>query len=446
MTTSPTTGPPLLDTPGAARRARIAVALAFGVHGAVSGTFVSRIPWIQHHLDLSPGQLGLALVMLAIGSSLAMPLAGRFVHRWGGRAVVRVLLSLYCLTLALPVLAPSLPVLCLALLAYGALAGMADVAMNAQGVEVEQRIGRSIMSGLHGMWSMGGLVAAGIGILAAHQSLDPRLQLAVAALLLLALTQPVCAAQPDVRAPQQGEEPPRFALPPRSSLAIGLVGFCGVFAEGASIDWSGVYLRDVTGASPTVAAAAYTAFSLTMAVSRLVGDAVIRRVGAVRAARLSGAVATAGGLLVVVADRPALAIPGFALIGIGVAVVVPLAFAAAGRIGDNPSQAIAGVATVTYTSGLVAPAIVGGLAQASSLTVSFGVVTALSFALLLGAGALRRAEIRAPGGTVTGSTVPADAAPVGSAPSGPGTREPVVGEPAAREPVTRGSGPNSPAS
>ncbi|WP_405003070.1 MFS transporter [Kitasatospora purpeofusca] len=441
MTTNPTTGPPLLDTPGAARRARVAVALAFGVHGAVSGTFVSRIPWIQHHLDLSPGQLGLALVMPAIGSSLAMPLAGRFVHRWGGRAVVRVLLSLYCLTLALPVLAPSLPVLCLALLAYGAMAGMADVAMNAQGVEIEQRIGRSIMSGLHGMWSTGGLVAAGIGILAAHQSLDPRLQLAVAALLLLALAQPVCAAQPDVRAPQQGEEPPRFALPPRSSLAIGLVGFCGVFAEGASIDWSGVYLRDVTGASPTVAAAAYTAFSLTMAVSRLAGDAVIHRVGAVRAARLSGAVATAGGLLVVAADRPALAIPGFALIGIGVAVVVPLAFAAAGRIGDNPSQAIAGVATVTYTSGLVAPAIVGGLAQASSLTVSFGVVTALSFALLLGAGALRRAE----GGRAPGGTAATAAAPGGTAPSGPGTREPVVGEPAVREQVARSSGPNSPA-
>ncbi len=214
-----------------------------------------------------------------------------------------------------------------------------------------------------------------------------------------------------------------------------MVGFCAVFAEGASMDWSGVYLRDVTGASPTVAASAYTAFALTMAVGRLAGDAVIRRVGAVRAARLSGAVATAGGLLVVVADRPALAIPGFALIGIGVAVVVPLAFAAAGRIGDNPSQAIAGVATVTYTSGLVAPAIVGGLAQASSLTVSFGVVTALSFALLLGAGALRRAEVRIPGGTV----------PVAAAPGGPGTREPVVGEPSVGEPVTRGSGPNAPA-
>ncbi|MEV8325711.1 MFS transporter [Kitasatospora sp. NPDC059811] len=379
------------------RRARAGIALVFGVHGAVSGSFVTRIPWIQDRLDLSPGQLGLALVMPAIGSSLAMPLAGRFVHRYGGRAAVRGLISLWCLALALPALAPSLPVLCVALLAYGASAGMADVAMNAQGVEIEQRLGRSIMSGLHGMWSAGGLLASGFGILAAHLDLDARLQLAVTALVLLALAQPVCRNLPDLRAPEGAEEPPRFALPPRSSLVIGLVGFCAVFAEGASMDWSGVYLRDVTGASATVAAASYTAFSLTMAVSRLCGDAVVRRLGAVRTTRLGGAVATVGGLLVVAADSPALAIPGFALIGIGIAVTVPLAFAAAGRIGSNPSQAIAGVATVTYTSGLVAPAIIGALAQATSLTVSFGLVTALAFALLLSAGALRRAERNSPG-------------------------------------------------
>ncbi|WP_327673942.1 MFS transporter [Kitasatospora sp. NBC_00458] len=414
MTSTATAGPPLdaLDSP---RRARAAIALVFAVHGAVSGTFVSRIPWIQDRLDLSPGQLGLALVMPAVGSSLAMPLAGRFVHRYGGRAAVRGLLSLWCLVLVLPPVAPSLPVLCLALLVYGASAGMADVAMNAQGVEIEQRLGRSIMSGLHGMWSAGGLLAAGFGILAAHQDLDARLQLGVTALVLLAVAQPVCRSLPDLRAPEETEAPPRFALPPRSSLVIGLVGFCAVFAEGASMDWSGVYLKDVTGASSTVAAAAYTAFALTMAVSRLAGDAAIRRLGAVRATRISGAIATAGGLLVVFADRPALAVPGFALIGVGVAVVVPLAFAAAARIGGNPSQAIAGVATVTYTSGLIAPAIVGGLAQATSLPVSFGVVTTLAFALLLSAGALRRAEPDPAAGSPKGVAAAAPESPSGAA-------------------------------
>ncbi|MFG2843399.1 MFS transporter [Kitasatospora sp. NPDC048296] len=385
----------------APRRARASIALVFAVHGAVGGTFVTRIPWIQDRLDLSPGQLGLALVMPAVGSSLAMPLAGRFVHRYGGRAAVRGLISLWCLTLTLPALAPALPVLCAVLLVYGATAGMADVAMNAQGVEIEQRLGRSIMSGLHGMWSAGGLLASGFGILAAHLDLDARLQLAVTALVLLALAQPVCRGLPDLRAPEEAQAPPRFALPPRSSLVIGLVGFCAVFGEGASMDWSGVYLKDVTGASATVAAASYTAFSLTMAVSRLAGDAVIRRLGAVRTTRLGGAIAAVGGVLVVAADHPAVAVPGFALIGVGVAVIVPLAFAAAGRIGSNPSQAIAGVATVTYTSGLIAPAVIGALAQATSLTVSFGLVTLLVFALLLSAGALRRAEPDFAAGKVT---------------------------------------------
>ncbi|MFF2076011.1 MFS transporter [Kitasatospora sp. NPDC058162] len=391
----------ILDPLVEPRRSRRSIALVFGVHGAVGGTFVTRIPWLQERLDLSPGQLGLALVMPAVGSSLAMPLAGRFVHRYGGRAAVRALISLWCLALTLPALSPSLPALCAVLLVYGATAGMADVAMNAQGVEIEQRLGRSIMSGLHGMWSAGGLLASGFGILAAHLALDARLQLAVTALVLLALAQPVCRGLPDLRAPEEAEAPPRFTLPPRSSLVIGLVGFCAVFGEGASMDWSGVYLKDVTGASATVAAASYTAFALTMAVSRLAGDAVIRRLGAVRTSRLSGAVATLGGVLVVAADTPALAIPGFALIGVGVAVIVPLAFAAAGRIGSNPSQSIAGVATVTYTSGLIAPAVIGALAQATSLTVSFGLVTLLALALLLSAGALRRAEPDSPAGKVT---------------------------------------------
>ncbi|MER8185180.1 MFS transporter [Kitasatospora sp. NPDC094015] len=371
------------------RRARVSIALVFAVHGAVTGTFVTRIPWIQDHLGLSPGRLGLALVLPAVGASLAMPLAGRIVHRYGERAAVRWLLTLWCLSLALPALAPNLVTLCLALFVYGATAGMADVAMNAQGVEVEERLGRSIMSGLHGMWSLGGLVASGFGVLAAHQQTDARVQFAVTAAVLALLAQPVCAGLLDVRPAADEEAPPRFTLPPRAALTIGLVGFCAVFAEGASMDWSGVYLRDVTGSSAGTAAACYSAFAATMAVARLAGDAVVRRLGPVRTVRLGGATAAVGGLLVVLAGTPYVAIPGFALIGIGIAVVVPLAFAAAGRAGSNPSRSIAGVATITYTSGLVAPAIVGGIAQASSLTVSFAVVAVLAAALVPSAGALR---------------------------------------------------------
>ncbi|MFJ1755094.1 MFS transporter [Kitasatospora sp. NPDC088134] len=387
------------------QRARVSVALVFAVHGAVTGTFVTRIPWIKDHLDLSPGQLGIALVFPAVGASVAMPLASRIVHRLGARTALQGLLTLWCLSLALPALMPNLVTLCLSLFLYGATAGMSDVAMNAQGVEVEERLGRSIMSGLHGMWSLGGLIASGFGVLAAHQEVDARVQYAATAAVLAVLAQFVSRGVLDVRPTAEEEAPPRFALPPKEALLIGLVGFCAVFAEGASMDWSGVYLHDVTGASDSVAAACFTAFAATMAAARLAGDAVVRRLGPVRTVRLSGAVATVGGLLVVLADSPYVAIPGFALIGIGIAVVVPLAFAAAGRAGTNPSQSIAGVATVTYTSGLIAPAVVGGIAQASSLTVSFLAVTLLAAALIPSATALRhRRPTDAP--AATGSLEP----------------------------------------
>jgi fucose permease len=164
-------------------------------------------------------------------------------------------------------------------------------------------------------------------------------------------------------------------------LLIGAVGFCAVFAEGASLDWSAVYLRDVLDSSAGVAAGATTGFALTMAIARITGDAVVDRFGAVRTVRASGVIAALGSLLVVVSPNAVVAMIGFGLIGVGIAVVVPLAFAAAARTGTNASQAIAGVATITYASGLVAPSIIGGIAQASSLTVSFVVVTALAAGL-----------------------------------------------------------------
>ncbi|WP_455355057.1 MFS transporter [Streptomyces sp. SYSU K217416] len=372
------------------KRARIAVAAVFCVHGAVTGSFATRIPWIQDHASLSAGQLGLALAFPAIGASVSMPLAGAISHRFGARTALRGLLALWTLSLVLPGLAPNLLTLCGALFVYGATAGMSDVAMNALGVEVENRLDRSIMSGLHGMWSVGALLGSAAGTVAAHAGGDARLHHAVAAAVLTVVGLIACQGVLDLRSAPDDIPPPRFALPPRSALLIGAVGFCAVFAEGASLDWSAVYLKDVLDTSPGLAAASTTAFALTMAVARIAGDRVVDRFGPVRTVRVSGVFATLGGVLVVVAPNPPVALAGFALIGLGVAVVVPLAFAAAGRSGPAPAQAIAGVATITYTSGLIAPSAIGAVADVTSLVVSFGLVTALAFGLVLGAGVLRQ--------------------------------------------------------
>jgi fucose permease len=381
------------------RRARIAVSAVFTVHGCVAGSFATRIPWLRDHLHLSPGELGLALSFPALGASLAMPLAGRTVHRFGNRAAVRSLLLMLCCSLALPALCPGLPWLCAELFCQGALAGMTDVVMNGQGVEVEKLCGRSIMSGLHGMWSAGALIGSGVGVAATHGGLGARPHLAVMAAVLAVTGLAAGRGLLDVRPEPDQEAPPRFALPPRSALAIGAVGMCAIFAEGSSMDWSGVYLRDVAHSSPTVAAASFTAFACTMSVSRIAGDLAVRRFGPVRTTRAGGVAATLGALLVVGSRSPALAIPGFALLGVGIAVVIPLAFAAAGKNASAPSQAIAGVATITYATGLLAPAAFGAVANATSLPVSFAMVAAAMAAMTLAAGVLRPAG---PAGAVAG--------------------------------------------
>ncbi|KJY44296.1 transporter, partial [Streptomyces sp. NRRL S-444] len=352
-------------------------------------------PWIQDHAQLSAGTLGLALAFPALGAALAMPLAGRINHRFGARTALRALLALWTLSLILPSLAPNLATLCCALFVYGATSGMSDVAMNALGVETENRLGRSIMSSLHGMWSVGALLGSAAGTVAAHAGADARLHHLFAALALTAAGLVAVRGVLDLRSAAGAEAPPHFALPPKSALLIGAIGFCAVFAEGASLDWSAVYLRDVLDTDAGLAAASTTAFALTMAVARLAGDRVVDRFGPVRTVRAGGVLATAGGLLVVTVRHPAAALAGFGLIGLGIAVVVPLAFAAAARSGPAPAQAIAGVATITYTSGLIAPSAIGAVADATSLVVSFGLVTLLAFALIAGAAVLRQKPVTA---------------------------------------------------
>ncbi|HEY3507269.1 MAG TPA: MFS transporter [Actinocatenispora sp.] len=371
------------------RRNRIGASVVFVAHGAVTGSFATRVPWLADHVGVSTGQLGLALLFPALGAMAAMSFTGRLLHRYDGRRITRILLALWCLSLPLPALAPNLPVLCAALLVYGATSGMSDVAMNAQAVVVEQRLGRPIMSGLHGLWSVGGLAASGIGVAAAAVDLDGRVHFALMAAVLLVVGQLGARLLPPVRPEPDVAEPPAFALPPRPVLLIGLVGFCAIFGESAGADWAAKYLTDVANAGQGIAAGAYTGFAFAMAGGRLVGDAVVARLGVVGTVRLGGVLAAAGAALVVASRAPAPGIIGFALLGIGVSVVVPLTFTAAGSATTHPGHAIAGVATISYGAGLAAPAVIGGVAAATSLPVSFLMVAVLAVLIAVGATSFR---------------------------------------------------------
>ena len=368
-----------------------AITLIFLIHGTVAGTLATSLPWIQSHDRLSPTALGLVLFCAPIGSFVAMPTANRVAHRIGARRATRLLILLWCALLPAPVLAGGSALLFPAYLLLGMAAGSSDVMMNAQGVALERSSGRPVMSGLHGMWCLGSLIAGGVGIVAAQAHLDPRVRLLATAAVLLVLAA-YAGRGLGTDAPTTGAAEPaprRFALPTRAILGIGIAGFCGTFAEGATTSWSGVYVTKAVGAGPTVAAAAYTLFMLSMTATRLFGDTVVRRLGPVTVVRIGGIVAACGGILVVAFRSPLPCMLGLALIGTGIAMNVPLVFSAAGRKGTSLGESVAGVATITYMSGLIAPAAIGWTAGAAGYPAAFALITVAAAALALLAGALR---------------------------------------------------------
>jgi MFS family permease len=374
-------------------RARWAVATIFAVHGMVSGSFASRLPWIADHLRLDAGQLGLVLLMPAVGALISMPFAGRLVGKLGGKNATRVLIAAWTVAIIVIPLAPNQWMLMVILLLAGSAAGTSDMAMNAEGVAVEKGLGRSIMSGLHGMWSVGGLIGGGVGAAAAYLGVGAPANLATVGFLLLLVGFVAGRFLLETAPDSEQDTAPRFSLPRGPVLIIGLVGLCAVFGEIAAADWSAVYMRRVLGTGEGAAAVAYATFALTMAATRLSGDWVVARFGAVRTVRLASLLGVIGGVLVAISWSAVLATIGFGLIGAGVSIVVPLAFSAAGHADAHPANAIAGVATISYGAGLAAPGLIGGIAHMTSLPVSFALVTGLILIVSLSAGRLRGAEV-----------------------------------------------------
>jgi len=386
---------------------RWAAAIVFAMHGIVSGTLAARMPWIAEHVGVGSGigKLGYALIMPAVGGLLTMPFAGRVVHRVGTRRATQILMSGWGFSLIPIALAPNLPTLAAAMFVAGAFAGTADMAMNSEAIAVERELGRSIMSSLHGMWSIGGFTAGGIGWLMAHFGIDGRPHFAAIAVLVAVVTiatyaglaQPLAHPDP-AGSSTEDEGGPKFAFPRGAILIIGLVGFASIFAEASGADWSAVYLVNELGAAQATGAVAYACFAGAMTIGRLSGDAVVRRFGPVATVRAAGSLGVLGGILIVAAgfigDQRVTAIAGFTLVGAGIAVVVPLAFSAAGHAAKTPAaraHAIAGVATVAYGAGLAAPGIIGGVASVTSLTTSFVVVTVLVIVMTLAAPVLKGA-------------------------------------------------------
>ena len=362
------------------RRAHVALAVAFVSFGVVDGTWAARLPAIKARLHLDSGRLGIAIFCVSIAATAMLPFAGWLASKRGSRGPILLGLLVAAGGITAGAFAPSLALLAPSACLLGAGFGIVDVAANAHGVAVEQRLRRPVLSALHGAWSFGLLAGSGIAAGAAAASVGVRVHFPIVAagvvvLGLLLLPRLLPSAE------DASVDTAHFALP-RGALALpALLTFCSMFLESATMNWSAVFLSGPAGASAAVAAGGVVAFSVAMVVARLVGDRLAARWGVSGLARRGGALTCIGTALALSTRTPVPALAGFALVGAGCAAIVPALFRVAASVpGVSSGAGIAAVATAGYTGGVINGPAIGFLAR--------GVGLSAALSLLAVAGAL----------------------------------------------------------
>jgi hypothetical protein len=363
------------------RDARCATAIVFFITGAVFASFASRVPALQERLELSPGTLSLAFVALNGGAVAGLPGGSVLAARVGGRRSLRLGYAIYPPALIAGALAPGLLWLCVALAAMAAANSVIDVAMNVQGIELEQRFGRPVLSGLHAAHSFGVLGGGLAGMGAAAAGLSPLAHFAAIAPPATVWALAATGALLEDRAPARSARRTR----PSGRLALlGALAFCAFLCEGAANDWSAVHLRSDRGAGEVAAAAAFVAFSLALASGRLAGDRIVAALGRVRAVRAAGLLAATGLGLAIVTAAPVASVLGWATFGAGLSLIAPAVIGAAPALTRTAAPAaIATVTTIGYMGAFAGPTLIGALAGLAGLSAALGLLVAAAAAIAL---------------------------------------------------------------
>jgi MFS family permease len=345
-------------------RTRVSITGTFFLHGAVFTSWYARLPAIQERLDLTPGQLGIALFGAPAGLLVAQPAIGALAARTGSRPIVAAA-PLYIGAVILPALAVDTVTLLLALVLVGAASGVLDIAMNAQGLAVERASGRHLFSSLHAAFSFGALAGAAVAAAAASVAALPFL---AASALVGAVG--VAALAPGLLHDRGVPGAPLFARPSHRLAALGVIAFCALLAEGAVFDWSSIYLATQVKTTAEVAPLGLAGFSLCMGVGRLAGDSVAARAGSTSTARGGALIAALGLGGALAAATPVVAVAGFALMGLGLSVVFPLTLRASASGNQAAAPSVAAVSTAGYGGLLVGPPVIGLLADTTDLRVA----------------------------------------------------------------------------
>ena len=363
------------------RLEQMSTRIAFFIAGFGLAAWAPLVPYAKARAGLDEATLGLLLLCLGAGSILAMPIAGLLATRFGCRRVTIGGTLLICLALPLLATASSIPLLIATLFVFGAGLGVVDSTINLQAVIVERASGRNMMSGFHGLFSVGGIAgAAGVSALLAL-GMTPLWAIMVVIVLTLAA---LLKAAPHLLSYGSESTGPAFAVPHGVVLFIGLLCFTVFLAEGAMLDWSAVFLTTEKQIGEAYAGLGYAAFAVTMTAGRLTGDSIVRHLGARRVIVLGGLFAAAGLALATLAPGWELALAGYALVGIGCSNIVPVLYTAVGKQTVMPENiAVPAITTLGYAGILAGPAAIGFVAHASSLSSAFLLIAAMLVAVAI---------------------------------------------------------------
>jgi MFS family permease len=371
------------------RLERRAVSIAFLAFGAVSGSWVPRLPALKDHLHLSDGQVGYALLSFSVGAVLGAAIARPALGR-GARGWVRVGTVAICAALVGPALAGSFTLLLVSLLLLGACAGFIDMLENAQAAELERTAGRPLINGFHGFWSLGAIIGSVFAGVAAYAGVSPLTQFVVAAIVAAIASAPFLRNLPDTRsgAPRPAPSGAGRMWLTGTVMAVAAVAFCSFLVEGGTADWSSLYLRELSHANPGIAAGGFAVFALAATVTRFRADLLTAHTSPATVARLGGLLAALGLALAIAVPALPGAIAGFALVGIGTAVMVPLAFSAGANLGKS-GTALTLVLSGGYAGSIAGPAMIGNTADHFGLRVALGIPLAAALVIIALAGNLQ---------------------------------------------------------
>jgi MFS family permease len=365
------------------------------------GGLLSRMPDLQAHLGVTEGQLGLTLIGMAIGSLISLTVSAPLIARLGARTTAFVTIFGTAAMYALVPWLPTAPAVFGALFVAGFLAGALEINVNIEADKLEAQMGRRIMNRVHGMWSLGFFVTALLG--AGIRQWGLGIELHTAGLLVFVvivglLTFSGMTTAPDRPDAHQGEQPV-FAIPTLGLLPLCMIGIAAFLVEGAGVDWSTIYMRDVWHAAPFIGGMGLTLFSFLMAMTRLFIDPFVDAHGPRRIATVLLLIAAAGVMLVTFAPFDYAALAGFGLMGMGCSAVYPLAVSAAAQRTDRPSAVnVAAIGQVTFIVFFLAPPLLGFIAQYTGIRNSYLICVPVIIAGLLAVPALagrRAAEARA---------------------------------------------------